>query len=66
MLKQKLASMEAERGEVESEWRRKVEAKVQEAQGWKSMVDTASQSQQVDDHRMQDLQAEMEKPRSAV
>jgi len=66
VLKQKLASMEAERVEVESEWRRKVEAKVQEAQRWKSVVDTASQSRQVDDDRMQDLQAEMEKLRSAA
>ncbi len=66
VLKQKLAGMEAERVEVESEWRRKVEAKVQEAQRWKSVVDTASQSRQVDDDRMQDLQADMEKLRSAV
>ena len=66
VLKQKLASMEAERVEVEAEWRRKVEAKVQEAQRWKSMVDTASQSRQVDDDRMQGLQAEMEGLRLAA
>ena len=66
VLKQKLANMEAERVEVEAEWRRKVEAKVQEAQRWKSMVDTASQSRQVDDDRMQGLQAEMERLRLAA
>ena len=66
VLKQKLAGMEAERVEVEAEWRRKVEAKVQEAQRWKSMVDTASQSRQDDDDRMQGLQVEVEKLRSAA
>ena len=66
VLKQKLASMEAERVEVEAEWRRNVEAKVQEAQRWKSMVDTASQSRQDDGDRMQDLQVEVEKLRLAA
>jgi len=66
VLKQKLAGMEAERVEVEAEWRRKVEAKVQEAQRWKSMVDTASQSRQDDEDRMQGLQVEVEKLRSAA
>jgi len=66
VLKQKLAGMEAERVEVEAEWRRKVEAKVQEAQRWKSMVDTASQSRQDDDDRMQGLQVEVEKLRLAA
>jgi len=66
VLKQKLASMEAERVEVEAEWRRKVEAKGQEAQRWKSMVDTASQSRQDDDDRMQGLQGEVERLRLAA
>jgi chromosome segregation ATPase len=66
VLKHKLASMEAERVEVEAEWRQKVEAKVQEAQRWKSVVDTASQSQQDDDDRMQGLQVEVERLRSAA
>lgn len=66
VLKQKLAGMEAERLEVEAEWRRKVEAKGQEAQRWKSMVDTASQSRQDDDDRMQGLQGEVERLRLAA
>jgi predicted RNase H-like nuclease (RuvC/YqgF family) len=61
VLRQKLAAMEAERVEVETEWGRKVEAKVQEAQRWKAMVDTASQSRQDDDDRTQELQAQVEK-----
>ena len=66
VLKQKLASVETERMEVEADWRRKVEAKVQEAQKWKSMVDTASQGRQVDDDRIQGLQAEMDGLRLAA
>jgi chromosome segregation ATPase len=66
VLKQKLTSVETERMEVEADWRRKVEAKVQEAQKWKSMVDTASQGRQVDDDRIQGLQAEMEGLRLAA
>ena len=65
-LKQRLASMEAERVEVEAEWRRKVEAKLQEAQRWKSMVDTASQNRQDDDDRTQGLQVEVERLRLAT
>jgi len=65
-LKQKLASIEAERVEVEVEWRRKVEAKQQEAQRWKSMVDTASQNQQDDDDRSRELQIEVERLRLAT
>jgi chromosome segregation ATPase len=60
VLRQKLAAMEAERVEVELEWDRKVEAKVQEAKRWKAMVDSASQSRQDDDDRTQELQAEVE------
>lgn len=60
-LKQRLASMEAERLEVDAEWRRKVEAKQQEAQRWKSMVDTASQNRQEDDDHTQELQKEVER-----
>ena len=66
VLKQKLAGMEAERVEVETEWRRKVEAKVQEAQKWKSMVESTSKSRQDDDNHMQGLQAEVERLRSAA
>lgn len=66
LLKQELASMEAERVEVEAEWRGKVEVKVQEAQKWKAMVDSASQSRQDDDGRTQELQAEVEKLQSAA
>ncbi|KAI9508782.1 hypothetical protein F5148DRAFT_1299180 [Russula earlei] len=66
VLKQKLASMEAERIEVEAEWRRKVETKVQEAQKWKSLVDSTSQSRQSDDDRTQELQAEVERLQSAA
>jgi chromosome segregation ATPase len=66
VLKQKLASMEAERVEVETEWRRNVEAKAQEAQRWKSMVDTASQSRQDHDDRMQGLQVDVERLRLAA
>ena len=66
VLKQKLASMEAESVEVEAEWRRKVEAKVQEAQRWRSMVDTASQSRQDDNDRAQGLQVEVERLRLAA
>jgi chromosome segregation ATPase len=65
-LKQRLASMEAERVEVEAEWRRKVEAKQQEAQRWKSMVDTASQNRQEDDDHTQELQKEVERLRLAT
>lgn len=65
-LKQRLASMEAERVEVEAEWRRKVEAKQQEAQRWKSMVDTASQNRQEDDDHAQELQKEVERLRLAT
>ena len=65
-LKQRLASMEAERVEVEAEWRQKVEAKLLEAQKWKSMVDTASQNQQDDDDRTQGLQVEVERLRLAT
>jgi hypothetical protein len=61
VLRQKLTAMEAERVEVELEWTRKVEAKVQEAQRWKAMVDTASQSRQDDDDRTRELQAEVER-----
>ncbi|KAI0257559.1 hypothetical protein BJV78DRAFT_1349405 [Lactifluus subvellereus] len=61
VLRQELAAMEAERVEVETEWRRKVEAKVQEAQKWKAMVDTTSQSRQDDDDRTQELQVEVER-----
>lgn len=66
VLKQRLASMEDERVEVEAEWRRKVEAKLQEAQKWKSMVDAASQNQQDDDGRTQGLQVEVERLRLAT
>lgn len=66
VLKQELAAMEAERVEVETEWRRKVESKVQEAQKWKAMVDTTSQSQQDDDDRTQELQVEVERLRLAA
>jgi chromosome segregation ATPase len=66
VLKQKLASMEAERVDVEAEWERKVQAKVQEAQRWKSMVDAASQNQQDDDDRTQGLQVELERLRLAA
>ncbi|KAI0307801.1 hypothetical protein B0F90DRAFT_1813194 [Multifurca ochricompacta] len=66
VLKQKLAGVEAERVEVEAEWRRKVEAKVHEAQRWKSMVDTTSQSRQDDDDRTHELQAEVERLRLAA
>lgn len=65
-LKQRLASMEAERVEVEAEWRQKVEAKLQEAQKWKSIVDTASQNRQDDDDRTQGLQGEVERLRLAT
>jgi chromosome segregation ATPase len=65
-LKQRLASVEAERVEVETEWRQKVEAKLQEAQRWKSMVDTASQNRQEDDDRTQGLQVEVERLRLAT
>ena len=65
-LKQRLASMEAERLEVDAEWRRKVEAKQQEAQRWKSMVDTASQNRQEDDDHTQELQNEVERLRLAT
>ncbi|KAH9175358.1 hypothetical protein EDB89DRAFT_1847846 [Lactarius sanguifluus] len=65
-LKQELAAMEAERVEVEAEWRGKVEVKVQEAQKWKAMVDSTSQSRQDDDGRTQELQAEVEKLQSAA
>ena len=65
-LKQRLASMEAERVEVEAEWRQKVEAKLLEAQKWKSVVDTASQNQQDDDDRTQGLQVEVERLRLAT
>jgi len=61
VLKQRLASMEAERVEVEAEWRRKIEAKQQEAQRWKSVVDTASQNRQEDDGHTQELQKEVER-----
>lgn len=66
LLKQNLAAMEAERVEVEAEWRGKVEAKVQEAQKWKAMVDSASRVRQDDDDRTQELQAEVEKLQSAT
>ena len=66
LVKQKLAAMEAERVEVEAEWRRKVEAKVQEAQRWKAMVDSASRSRQDDDDHTQELQAEVERLQSAA
>jgi chromosome segregation ATPase len=65
-LKQRLASVEAERVEVEAEWRRKVEAKQQEAQRWKSMVDTASQNRQEDDDHTLELQKEVERLRLAT
>ena len=65
-LKQRLASMEAERVEVEAEWRRKVEAKQQEAQRWKSMVDTASQDRQEDEDHTEELQREVERLRLAT
>ncbi len=65
-LKQRLASTEAERVEVEAEWSRKVEAKQQEAQRWKSMVDTASQNRQEDDGHTQELQKEVERLRLAT
>ena len=65
-LKQRLAGMEAERVEVEAEWRRKVGAKQQEAQRWKSMVDTASQNRQEDDDHTQELQKEVERLRLAT
>jgi len=65
-LKQRLASMETERVEVDAEWRRKVEAKQQEAQRWKSMVDTVSQSRQDDDGGTQELQIEVERLRLAT
>lgn len=65
-LKQKLAAMEAERVEVESEWRGKVEAKVQESHTWKAMVDSASRSRQDDDDHTQELQAEVERLQSAA
>lgn len=66
LTKEKLAAMEAERVEVEAEWRRKVEAKVQEAQRWKSMVDSASRVRQDDDDHTQELQAEVERLQSAA
>lgn len=66
LLKQELAAMEAERVEVEAEWRGKVEAKVQEAQKWKAMVDSASRSRQDDNGRTQELQAEVERLQSAA
>ncbi|KAH9082079.1 GRIP domain-containing protein [Lactarius deliciosus] len=66
LLKQELAAMEAERVEVEAEWRGKVEVKVQETQKWKAMVDSTSQSRQDDDGRTQELQAEVEKLQSAA
>jgi chromosome segregation ATPase len=66
VLKQKLAGMEAERVEVEAEWRRKVEAKVQEAQKWKSIVESTSKSRQEEDDHTQGLQAEVERLRSAA
>jgi chromosome segregation ATPase len=65
-LKQRLASMEAERVEVEAEWRQKVEAKQQEAQRWKSMVDTASENRQEDNDHTQELQKEVERLRLAT
>jgi hypothetical protein len=66
LLKQKLAAMEAERLEVEAEWRGKVEAKVQESQKWKAMVDSASRSRQDGDDHTQELQAEVESLQSAA
>ena len=66
LAKEKLAAMEAERVEVEAEWRRKVEAKVQESQRWKAMVDSASRSRQDDDDHTQELQAEVERLQSAA
>jgi len=66
LLKQKLAAMEAERVEVEAEWKGKVEAKVQDAQKWKAMVDSASRTRQDDDDRTQELQAEVERLQSAA
>jgi chromosome segregation ATPase len=65
-LKQRLASMEAERVEVEAEWKQKVEAKQQEAQKWKSMINTTSQNRQEDDGHTQELQKEVEKLRLAT
>ncbi|KAI9445200.1 GRIP domain-containing protein [Lactarius indigo] len=50
----------------QAEWRGKVEAKVQEAQKWKAIVDSASQSRQDDDGRTQELQAEVERLQSAA
>jgi len=64
VVKQKLASMEAERVEVKAEWRRTVGAKVQEAQKWKSMVESTSKRRQDDDNHTQGLQ--VERPRSAT
>ena len=66
LAKEKLAAMEAERVEVEAEWRRKVEAKVQESQRWKAMVDSASRSRQDDDDHTQELRAEVERLQSAT
>ena len=66
LAKEKLAAMEAERVEVEAEWRRKVEAKVQESQRWKAMVDSASRSRQDDDDHTQELRAEVERLQSAA
>jgi len=51
---------------VEADWRRKVEAKQQEAQRWKFMVDTASQNRQDDDDRTRELQIEVERLRLAT
>jgi len=45
---------------------RKVEAKVQEAQKWKSTVESTSKSRQDDDNHLQGLQAEVERLRSAA
>jgi chromosome segregation ATPase len=66
LVKEKLAAMEAERVEVEAEWKRKVEAKVQEAQRWKAMVDSTSRSRQDDDDHTQGLQAEVDRLQSAA
>lgn len=66
LVKEKLVAMEAERVEVEAEWRRKVEAKAQEAQRWKAMVDSTSRSRQDDDDHTQGLQAEVDRLQSAA